>query len=150
VNHLDTIGPEATDKNGLATLLACWLDGAFDIHEVCALTGLDSDDIEKLAADKAIRRQVSRARSSPGFGPFLARVKARRYIAGAVDRLNDVIQDPDASASSISKATEMLYALSRMRAEDGARENLSRHEPFHLRIVVGPEVYDITTEPAVG
>jgi hypothetical protein len=134
----------------LATLIACWLEGAFDLAEVSALTGLDEHAVEALSQDQSFRRKVARARSSPTFGPFLARLKARRYIAGAVDRLNDVVQDPDASANSISKATEMLYALSRMRSEDGARENLSRHEPFHLRIVVGPEVYDITTEPAVA
>lgn len=123
-----------SSEDALATLLACWLEGAFDLQEACALTGYGDAEFENLANDAAVLNRVARARALPHFGPFLARLKAKRYISKAVDRLKDIIDDPDTSAGSIAKATEMLYAISRMRSEDGARENAARTEPFHLRI----------------
>ena len=110
----------------LATVAGCWLEGAFDLKEISALTGLTVDEFEKLTADPAFVERVNRTRAMPNFGPFLARLKAKRAIKTAVSRLEDILSDPDASAASITKAAELLYSVSQMRSEDAVRD---RHAP---------------------
>lgn len=118
----------------ITTACACWLDGAFELAEVSALTGLSESEIGALASDPLFVERVNHVRARPSFGPFVARVKAKRAIKTAVERVEEILADPDASASAIVKTAEFLYAVSQMRSEDGARERGPRPEPFTLRI----------------
>ena len=129
-------------EDTLATLIACWTDEVFELEEVYALAGYDEKTFAALANDTDVLDRVARTRASPHFGPFLARLKARRHIPRAVDRLRDVIDDIDATPGSIAKATELLYVISRMRSEDAAKEGAHK-EPFHLRINMANESIDI-------
>jgi hypothetical protein len=54
----------------------------------------DEAEFENLANDAAVLNRVARVRTLPHFGLFLARLKAKRYISRAVDRLKDIIDDP--------------------------------------------------------
>ncbi len=112
----------STRPDALATAAGCWLDGAFDLAEVAALTGLSETEFDALTSEASFVERVNRVRALPAFGPFVARLKAKRAIKTGIARLEDILNDPDASASAITKATELLYAVSQMRAEDGARE----------------------------
>lgn len=118
----------------VTTAFACWLEGAFDLSEVSALTGLSESEISALAADPLFVERVNHIRARPSFGPFVARVKAKRAIKTAVERVERILADPDASATAIMKTAEFLYAVSQMRSEDGARKPALRSEPFTLRI----------------
>jgi hypothetical protein len=124
----------------LTTIIACWIQGALQLSEVCALTGLSEADLDLVTADQAFVARVNRIRALPQFGPFVARLKAKRGIAPAVERLAEIVQDPDSSAAAITKAAELLYSLSQMRAEDGLRDQNTRSKRVKISINWGGQV----------
>jgi hypothetical protein len=134
---------ESTRPDALATAAGCWLEGAFDLAEVSVLTGLSETDFGALTSDQTFITRVNRIRATPSFGPFLARLMAKRAIKTAVERLEDILADPDASASAITKATELLYSVSQMRSEDAYPEPRARTVPFTVRIRFGDRVTTI-------